>query len=160
MPSQNIIFEMMRPRNAFSSIFLHFPTADVTYITAPFNNMQNLKFKSPPTVAFFNAVNHNLKIWTSTINGLWNTETYKTNKMDRNPPIIAKSVTFWPRSNERWKTKAFKMDRNPPITATNMTLWPLKLILFIFKDCRYVDWWPGKHNCWWRFKFQIPHVIE
>ena len=26
-------------------------------ITAPFNNMRNLKFKSPPTVAFFAAVN-------------------------------------------------------------------------------------------------------
>ena len=26
-------------------------------VTAPFNNMRNLTFKSPPTVAFFPAVN-------------------------------------------------------------------------------------------------------
>ena len=67
--------------------------------------------------------------------GIWNSnhhqqlrfslpENYKNNKMDRNPPIIAKNVTFWPRVNEPWKTEAFKMDRNPPITAKNMTLWP------------------------------------
>ena len=37
--------------------------------TAPFNNTRNLKFISPPTVAFFVAVNHNLNIFTSAING-------------------------------------------------------------------------------------------
>ena len=36
---------------------------------APFNNTRNLKFKSPPTVAFFAAVNHNLNICSSPING-------------------------------------------------------------------------------------------
>ena len=38
-------------------------------VIAPFNNMQNLKFKSPPTVAFFPAVNHNLNIGALAING-------------------------------------------------------------------------------------------
>ena len=33
------------------------------------NNMRNLKFISPPTVAFFAAINHNLNICTSAING-------------------------------------------------------------------------------------------
>ena len=37
--------------------------------TAPFNNMRNLKFKSPPTVAFFPAVNQNLNICMLAING-------------------------------------------------------------------------------------------
>ena len=41
-----------------------------TGFTAPFNNMQNLKFISPPTVAFFSAVNHNLNICASAISGL------------------------------------------------------------------------------------------
>ena len=58
----------------------------VISITAPFNNIRNLKFKSPTTVAFFAAVNHNLNICTLAINGPWKTETYKNNKMDRNPP--------------------------------------------------------------------------
>ena len=37
-------------------------------LTAPFNNTWNLKFKSPTTIAFFAAVNHNLKKCTSAIN--------------------------------------------------------------------------------------------
>ena len=67
--------------------------------------MRNLKFKSPPTVAFYAAVNHNLNICTPAINGPWKTETYKNNKMDRNPPITAKDVTFWPRVKETWKNR-------------------------------------------------------
>ena len=35
----------------------------------PFNSMQNLIFKSVPTVAIFIVVNHNLNICRSTING-------------------------------------------------------------------------------------------
>ena len=36
-----------------------------------FNSMQNLKFKSPLTVTFFSAINHNLNIHTSAINWPW-----------------------------------------------------------------------------------------
>ena len=73
------------------------------WIIEPFNNMRNLKIKSPPTVAFFAAINHNLNICICTlaIKGPWKTETYKetykNNRTDRNPPITAKNVTFWPR---------------------------------------------------------------
>ena len=90
----------------------------------PFNNTRNQKFISPPTVPFFAAVNHDLNICTSAINGPWKTETYKNNKMDRNPPITAKNVTFWACVNVPPKTDAYKMDRNPPVTANNMTFWP------------------------------------
>ena len=38
-------------------------------LTAPFDNMRNLKFKSPPTEAFSPAINHNLNICMSAING-------------------------------------------------------------------------------------------
>ena len=125
----------------------------IFFITAPSNNMQNLTFISPPTVAFFTAINHNLNICSmSTINRPWKTETYKNNKMDRNPPITAKNVSFWPRLNGSWKTETFKMDWNP--------FDPVELILVVFKDFCYVDWWQRKHNRWWWFEVQIPHVIE
>ena len=38
-------------------------------LTEPFNNTRILKFTSPPTVAFFTAVNHYLNICTTAING-------------------------------------------------------------------------------------------
>ena len=38
-------------------------------LTVPFNNKRNLKFISPPTVAFFTAINRNLNICTLAING-------------------------------------------------------------------------------------------
>ena len=66
-------------------------------ITAPFNNMRNLKFRSESTVASFAAVNHNLNICTLVINEPSKTETYKNNNMDRNPPITVKDGTFRPR---------------------------------------------------------------
>ena len=130
------------------------------WITAPFNNTRNLKFKSPPTVPFFAAVNHNLKICTSAINEPWKTETYKNNKMDWNPPIIAKNMTFWPVPMNREKQKPLKWIE---IHQSQRRTWhfdPVELILFVFKDYHYVDWRPAKRNRWWWFKFQIPHVIE
>ena len=65
----------------------------ISYLTTLFNNMQNLKFKSPLTVALFAAVNYDLNICKSAINGPWKTE---TSKMEWHSPIIVKKVTFWP----------------------------------------------------------------
>ena len=132
-----------------------------TEFTAPFNNMRNLKFISPPTVAFFVAVNHNLNICTSAINGPWKTETYKNNRMDRNPPITTKNVTFWPLVKGPWKTETFKMDRNPPITAKKVTFWPrwthlspfqrLPLLwLTAAKPQPLVVIWSSDSACYWK----------
>ena len=81
------------PHNDCDTVML--PIKNRTVIPSfivPFNNMQNRSaILITPTVAFFAAINHNLIIWTLAISGPWKPETYK---MDQNPPITAKNMTF------------------------------------------------------------------
>ena len=60
----------------------------VKYFTAPFNYMWTLNFNPNKQIAFFTAVDHNYG------DNRLNHKNAETDKVDRNPPIIARETTF------------------------------------------------------------------
>ena len=114
-------------------------------LTAPFNNMWNLKFTSTPTVVFFAAVNHNLNICTSTINGLWKTETYKNDKMDQIHQSHERTRPFDPVSTDREKQKPSLWIESHQSQWRTWPFDPVELILLTFSKT-YTTMIDGREN--------------
>ena len=111
-------------------------------ITAPFNNMQNLKFKSQPTVVFLLP---SITIWIFVCRQLTHREKRKPTKITKWIEIHQSQRRTWPFDPVSTDRETFRNLQNGSKIinrSERRKTWPfnpVEFILFVFKDFRYVD---------------------